>query len=208
MFDHNFAVRSEGSADAAPRGGYGGGGSDPGGDGSGVLVLRARTTTSATTSRPTPTCSASAWPGRRARCAFRPLQARTRGAPPRPGRSIRRRLRSSSSRTTKRTARLQIGVDCDWNGVITNFTVWNVARHGIVGMPDRTAGDRRPGRARRARRSSPTSKRIQPASGWATTRARKSSSAAPTSKGCGPASRARFSRAPRRRPAARTRARC
>ena len=34
VFDHNFAVRSQGSADAAPRGGYGGGGPDPGAEGS------------------------------------------------------------------------------------------------------------------------------------------------------------------------------
>jgi hypothetical protein len=34
VFDHNFAVRSQASVDAAPRGGYGGGGPDPGAEGS------------------------------------------------------------------------------------------------------------------------------------------------------------------------------
>ena len=34
LFDHNFAVRSQGSGDAMPRGGYGGGGPDPGAEGS------------------------------------------------------------------------------------------------------------------------------------------------------------------------------
>ena len=34
VFDHNFAVRSIGSGDATPRGGYGGGGPDPGTEGS------------------------------------------------------------------------------------------------------------------------------------------------------------------------------
>jgi len=46
VFDHNFAVRTQGNADVAPRGGYGGPGPDPGGEGSGFW-FRGRTTTSA-----------------------------------------------------------------------------------------------------------------------------------------------------------------
>ena len=29
----------------------------------------------------------------------------------------------------------QIGVDCNWNGLISKVTVWNVARNGIIGLP-------------------------------------------------------------------------
>jgi parallel beta-helix repeat protein len=36
VFDHNFAMRSGGSGDFAPRSGYSGAGADPGGDGAGL----------------------------------------------------------------------------------------------------------------------------------------------------------------------------
>ena len=134
VFDHNFAVRSQGSGDAAPRGGYGGGGPDPGGEGSAFWFSGAnnyiRNNVAANAdvfgfSLAGPAGSvrvpAAAGADTLSAAETRPLD--TASAPV---------LEFSNNEAY---GAIQIGVDCNWNGVISNFTVWNVTRTGSSGCP-------------------------------------------------------------------------
>jgi hypothetical protein len=134
VFDHNFAVRSQGSGDAAPRGGYGGGGPDPGAEGSAFWFsgpnnyIRNNVAANADVFG----FSLAGFPG----LVRVPAAA---GADTR--RTAETRALDATSApvlefsNNEAYGAIQIGVDCNWNGVISNFTVWNAARHGIVGLP-------------------------------------------------------------------------
>ena len=62
VFDHNFAMRSGGSGDFAPRSGYSGAGADPGGEGAGFWFRGPNNSRHAATSLPTRTLSVSVSP--------------------------------------------------------------------------------------------------------------------------------------------------
>jgi hypothetical protein len=134
LFDHNFAVRSQGSGDAIPRGGYGGGGPDPGAEGSAFWFsgpnnyIRNNVAANAD--------------------AFGFSLAGPAGEMRVPASAGADMLRTTETRPLDPVAApvlefanneaygaMQIGVDCNWNGVISNVTVWHAARTGIVGMP-------------------------------------------------------------------------
>jgi hypothetical protein len=134
VFDHNFTVRAHGAADAAPRSGYGGSGPDPGADGSGFWFsgpnnyIRNNVAANAdvfgfSLAGLLGTVRIPAGKGADTRRAdeTRPLDVAASPV-----------LEFSNNEAY---GALQIGVDCNWNGVISNFRVWNAARNGIVGMP-------------------------------------------------------------------------
>jgi hypothetical protein len=136
VFDHNFAVRAEGAGDRAPRGGYGGSGPDPGSDGSGFWFqgpnnyIRNNVAANAESS------------------GFN-LAGRLLGTV---------RIPSFQSADTSLTAETKPvdamvapvlefanneaygamlnGIECGWNGVITNFRAWHIARYGLMGAPN------------------------------------------------------------------------
>ena len=134
VFDHNFAVRSQGSGDAAPRGGYGGGGPDPGAEGSAFWFsgpnnyIRNNVAANADVFG----FSLAGFPGSVRVPAVAGADTR-RAAETRPLDAASAPVLEFSN--NEAYGALQIGVDCNWNGVISDFTVWNAARHGVVGMP-------------------------------------------------------------------------
>lgn len=136
VFDHNFAVRSEGSGDLAPRSGYGGGpGPDPGGEGSGFWFhgpnnyIRHNVAANADVfgfnlaAGPPGTVRVPAFKG-----ADTSQAAETWA------------LAAADARVLEFTGNeaygaIQAGVEYGWNGVIGNFRVWHAARYGVTGTP-------------------------------------------------------------------------
>ena len=136
VFDHNFAVRTQGNAEVAPRGGYGGPGPDPGGEGSGFWFsgpnnyIRNNVAASAdvfgfSLVGPVGTVRIPAGKG-----ADTTTEAETQ-----PFDTVASPVLEFAG--NEAYGALQIGVDCSWNGVVSNFVVWNAARHGVVGTPTR-----------------------------------------------------------------------
>jgi hypothetical protein len=134
VFDHNFAVRAHGSSDMAPRSGYGGAGPDPGAEGSGFWFsgpnnyIRNNVAANAdvfgfSLAGSVGTVRIPAAKGADTRSAAESAPLNTATAPV---------LEFSNNEAY---GALQIGLDCSWNGVLSNFVVWNATRHGIVGTP-------------------------------------------------------------------------
>jgi G8 domain len=134
VFDHNFAVRSQGAGDSVPRGGYDGGGSDPGSEGSAFWF-------SGPNNYVRNNVAANA-------DSFGFSLAGPAGEMRVPGAAGADMLRAAETRSfdpvsapvlefsnNEAYGAMQIGVDCNWNGVISNVTVWHAARNGLVGMP-------------------------------------------------------------------------
>jgi hypothetical protein len=134
VFDHNFAIRSQGAGDSVPRGGYGGGGADPGGDGSAFWFsgpnnyIRNNVAANADAYGFSLAGPSAPMPMPAAAGANMLNAAETRPLDP----MVAPVLEFANNEAY---GALQIGVDCNWNGVISNVTVWNAAHNGIVGMP-------------------------------------------------------------------------
>jgi hypothetical protein len=135
VFEHNFAMRSEGSGDFAPRSGYGGSGADPGGEGAGFWFrgpnnyIRNNVAANADT-------------------FGYGLAAGSLGevrVPKFKGADTSKESETTALDTTNAPVlefanneaygEIQTGVACGWNGEIKNFRVWNPSRHGLTGTP-------------------------------------------------------------------------
>ena len=134
VFDHNFAVRSIGSGDATPRGGYGGGGPDPGSEGSAFWFSGpnnyVRNNVAANADAFGFSLAGPATEMRVPAAAGADMLRASETKPLDPSASPV--LEFSNNEAYGAT---QIGVDCNWNGLISKVTVWNVARNGIIGLP-------------------------------------------------------------------------
>jgi hypothetical protein len=134
VFDHNFAVRSIGSGDATPRGGYGGGGPDPGSEGSAFWFSGPNNYVRNNVAANADAFGFSlAGPAAEMRVPVAAGADMLRLAETKP-------LDPSASpvlefSNNEAYGAMQIGVDCNWNGLISKVTVWNVARNGIIGLP-------------------------------------------------------------------------
>jgi hypothetical protein len=135
VFEHNFAMRSAGSGDFAPRSGYGGTGADPGGEGAGFWFrgpnnyIRNNVAANADT-------------------FGYGLAAGSLGevrVPKFKGADTSKQNETVALDTTNAPVlefanneaygEIQTGVACGWNGEIKNFRVWNPSRHGLTGTP-------------------------------------------------------------------------
>ena len=129
-----FRGAIEGSGDATPRGGYGGGGPDPGSEGSAFWFSGPNNYI-----RNNVAANADAFGFSLAGPAAEMRVPAAAGAD---------MLRASETKPLDPSASpvlefsnneaygaTQIGVDCNWNGLISKVTVWNVARNGIIGLP-------------------------------------------------------------------------
>jgi hypothetical protein len=135
VFEHNFAMRSAGSGDFAPRSGYGGSGADPGGEGAGFWFrgpnnyIRNNVAANADT-------------------FGYGLAAGSLGevrVPKFKGADTSKQTETVALDTTNAPVlefanneaygEIQTGVACGWNGEIKNFRVWNPSRHGLTGTP-------------------------------------------------------------------------
>jgi hypothetical protein len=134
LFDHNFAVRSQGAGEAMPRGGYGGGGSDPGSEGAAFWFSGPNNYV-----RNNVAANADAYgfslagPAGEMRMPSAAGADMLRAAETRPLDPVTSPVLEFSN--NEAYGAIQIGVDCNWNGVISNTTVWHASRNGIVGMP-------------------------------------------------------------------------
>lgn len=136
VFDHNFAIRTQGSGDMAPRSGYGGPGPDPGGEGSGFWFsgpnnyIRNNVAANAEVFGFSLAGSVGTVRIPAARGADTTTESETQA------------FDTAASPVLEFAGNeaygaLQVGVDCSWNGVVSNFVVWNAARYGVVGTPPR-----------------------------------------------------------------------
>jgi hypothetical protein len=134
VFDHNFAVRSIGSGDATPRGGYGGGGPDPGTEGSAFWFSGPNNYMRNNVAANADAFGFSlAGPATEMRVPAAAGADMLRAAETKPlDPSLSPVLEFSNNEAY---GAMQIGVDCNWNGLISKVTVWNVARNGIIGLP-------------------------------------------------------------------------
>lgn len=135
VFDHNFAMRSEGSGDFAPRSGYGGAGPDPGGEGAGFWFRGANNYI-----RNNVAANADAF-------GFG-LAAGLLGSvriPAFKGADTSIEGETTSLDTTgspileftnnEAYGAIQAGAAMGWNGTISNFRVWHPSRHGLTCTP-------------------------------------------------------------------------
>ncbi len=135
LFDHNFALRSEGSGEFAPRSGYGGVAPDPGGEGAGFWFRGQnnyiRNNVSANgdafgfgmAAGALGTVRIPKFKGADTSLVRESLPYDTTDAP------ILEFLNNEAYGT------MQAGMVCGWSGDIRNFTVWHASRHGLSGTP-------------------------------------------------------------------------
>jgi G8 domain-containing protein/parallel beta helix pectate lyase-like protein len=135
VFEHNFAMRSEGSGDFAPRSGYGGSGADPGGEGAGFWFRGPNNYVRNNVAANADTFGYG-------------LAAGSLGevrVPKFKGADTSKESETAPLDTTNAPVlefanneaygEIQTGVACGWNGEIKNFRVWNPSRHGLTGTP-------------------------------------------------------------------------
>ena len=136
VFDHNIAIRVHGAGENAPRSGYGGPVADPGGEGSGFWFsgpnnyIRNNVAANAevfgySLAGPAGTLRIPAAKGADTTVASETQPFDTAASP------------VLEFVGNEAYGALQVGVDCSWNGTVSNFVVWNAARYGVVGTPPR-----------------------------------------------------------------------
>jgi hypothetical protein len=135
VFDHNFALRSEGSGDFAPRSGYGGAAPDPGGEGAGFWFRGPNNYI-----RNNVAANADAFGFGLAAGSLDVIRI-----PAFKGADTSRRAETVGLDTTSAEVlefsnneaygAMQAGVAWGWNGTITNLRVWHPSRHGLTSTP-------------------------------------------------------------------------
>ena len=135
VFEHNFALRAEGSGDFAPRSGYGGAAPDPGGEGAGFWFRGPnnfiRNNVAANVDAfgfglaagSLGTVRVPAFKGADTSLQAETVPLDTTGAPV---------LEFSSNEAY---GAMQAGVAFGWNGNIANLRVWHTSRHGLTATP-------------------------------------------------------------------------
>src|SRR5579864_7855228 len=143
VFEHNFAMRSQGSGEFAPSSGYSGAGPDPGGEGSGFWFrgpnnyIRNNVAANADVfgfglaAGLLGTVDVPAFKG-----ADTSIKAETKALDTTQAPVL-------EFANNEAYGAIQTGVACGWNGTISNFRVWNPSRHGVTGTPtDKLVVDR------------------------------------------------------------------
>ena len=135
VFDHNFAMRSGGSGDFAPRSGYGGVGNDPGGEGAGFWFRGPNNYI-----RNNVAANADVFGFGLAAGALGDVHIPSfKGADT--SLDAETKLIDTTSAAVLEFAgneaygAIQTGVAMGWNGTLQNFRVWNSTRHGVTATP-------------------------------------------------------------------------
>jgi hypothetical protein len=135
VFDHNFALRSEGSGDFAPRSGYGGPQPDPGGEGAGFWFrgpnnyIRGNVAANADAfgfglaAGSLGVVHVPAFKGADTSLDAQTLTLDTTSAP------------VLEFTNNEAYGAMQAGVTWGWNGTITNLRVWHPSRSGLTATP-------------------------------------------------------------------------
>ena len=137
-FDHNFALRSEGSSDFAPRSGYGGPLPDPGGEGAGFWFRGPNNYI-----RNNVAANADAFGFGLAAGALDLVHVPAFKGADTSRDAETRTLDTTSAPVLEFTdneayGAMQAGVAWGWNGTITNLRVWHPSRSGVAGTPTDT----------------------------------------------------------------------
>jgi hypothetical protein len=143
VFDHNFALRSGGSGDFAPRSGYGGAGPDPGGEGVGFWFRGPNNYI-----RNNVAANADSFGFGLAAGSLDVVRI-----PSFKGADTSKNAETVALDTTgadvlefvnnEAYGAMQAGVAWGWNGAISDLRVWHTSRHGLTGTPaDRLTVDR------------------------------------------------------------------
>jgi hypothetical protein len=135
VFEHNFAMRSGGSGDFAPRSGYGGVGNDPGGEGAGFWFRGPNNYI-----RNNVAANADVFGFGLAAGALGDVHIPSfKGADT--SLDAETKLIDTTSAAVLEFAgneaygAIQTGVAMGWNGTLQNFRVWNSTRHGVTATP-------------------------------------------------------------------------
>jgi hypothetical protein len=135
VFEHNFAMRSGGSGDFAPRSGYGGVGNDPGGEGAGFWFRGPNNYI-----RNNVAANADVFGFGLAAGSLGDVHIPAfKGADTSVDRETKV-IDTTSAAVLEFTnneayGAIQTGVAMGWNGTIQNFRAWNSTRHGITATP-------------------------------------------------------------------------
>ena len=135
LFDHNFALRSGGSGDFAPRSGYSGPGPDPGGEGAGFWFRGSNNFIRNNVAANADTFGFGLAAGALGNVRV-PL---FRGADTSKD-SETKALDTTDAALLEFTGNeaygaVQTGLAVGWNGEVRDFRVWNTSRHGITATP-------------------------------------------------------------------------
>jgi hypothetical protein len=135
VFEHNFAMRSGGSGDFAPRSGYGGVGNDPGGEGAGFWFRGPNNYI-----RNNVAANADVFGFGLAAGALGDVHVPAfKGADTSLDQETKL-IDTTGAAVLEFTnneayGAIQTGVAMGWNGTIQNFRAWNSARHGVTATP-------------------------------------------------------------------------
>ena len=135
LFDHNFAMRSQGSGEFAPASGYGGAGNDPGGEGAGFWFRGPNNYI-----RNNVAANGDVFGFGLAAGALGTIRIPTfKGADmTKPGDT--KAIDTTDAlvlefANNEAYGAIQTGIAWGWNGTIANFRVWHSWRNGVTGMP-------------------------------------------------------------------------
>jgi hypothetical protein len=135
LFDHNFAMRSGGSGDFAPRSGYSGAGADPGGEGAGFWFRGPNNYI-----RNNVAANADTFGFGLAAGALGDVRIPSFKGADMSNDKETRLIDTTDASVLEFTGNeaygaIQTGVALGWNGTVTNFRAWNPSRHGLTATP-------------------------------------------------------------------------
>ncbi len=135
VFDHNFAMRSGGSGDFAPRSGYSGAGNDPGGEGAGFWFRGPNNYI-----RNNVAANADTFGFGLAAGALGDVRIPAFKGADMSNDKETKLIDTTDASVLEFTGNeaygaIQTGVALGWNGTITNFRAWNPSRHGLTATP-------------------------------------------------------------------------
>jgi hypothetical protein len=135
VFEHNFALRSEGSGDFAPRSGYSGAGPDPGGEGGGFWFRGPNNYI-----RNNVAANVDVFGFQLAAGSLEPIRIPIFKGADMATDSETAPLDTTDARVpefvnNEAYGAIQTGVAFGWNGEIKNFRAWNPSRHGLTVTP-------------------------------------------------------------------------
>lgn len=135
VFDHNFAMRSGGSGDFAPRSGYSGAGADPGGEGAGFWFRGPNNYI-----RNNVAANADTFGFGLAAGALGDVRIPAFKGADMSNDQETKLIDTTDAAVLEFTANeaygaIQTGVALGWNGTVANFRAWNPSRHGLTATP-------------------------------------------------------------------------
>jgi hypothetical protein len=135
VFEHNFALRSEGSGDFAPRSGYGGAAPDPGGEGAGFWFRGPNNYIRNNVAASTDAFGFGVAAGSLDVIAVPAFKGADTSVPRETVTLDTTAAAVLDFSDNEAYGAMQAGVAWGWNGTITNLRVWHASRQGLAATP-------------------------------------------------------------------------